>query len=147
MQSFCAKKVFQSFFIKSFSAALLYTLLSAVVIAQKPVPKELDYEDDLPLQPGGGGPFSRDVPVFVNVHSHPKTGFSCADKQAGQYYADPESKCAVYYVCIANERGSLSAQSFACPNGTLFSQSTRVCAYHDLGMYLSTPVSAYTIFV
>ncbi|XP_054163289.1 uncharacterized protein LOC128961108 [Oppia nitens] len=88
----------------------------------------IDYDDDIS---GIQAPGSRDVPVFVNVYTHPKTKFTCADKQAGQYYADPETKCAVYYVCIANERGGLSPQSFACPNGTIFSQSTRVCASHE----------------
>lgn len=68
--------------------------------------------------------------MFVNIYDHPKTGFSCGDKVAGQYYADPETKCAVYYVCIPNERGSLSPTSFACPNGTIFNQVR-------YGMYLN----------
>ena len=76
--------------------AFLITLLSALVLGQNPT--DFDYEEEVPTR--GGGPISRNVEVFVNVHEHPKTGFSCADKQPGQYYADPETKCAVYYVCI-----------------------------------------------
>ena len=91
---------------------------------------ELDYEDEQPKKPSQNEQ-RRDVQVFVDVHKHPKTGFSCVDKQPGQYYADPETKCAVYYVCIPNAQGSLSAQSFACPNGTIFNQATRVCSPHD----------------
>lgn len=78
-------------------------------------------------------PTTRQVPVFVNVYDHPKTGFSCAGKIAGEYYADPATKCAVYYVCIPNPTGTMSPQSFACPNGTLFSQATRVCKPHYEG--------------
>ncbi|XP_046918911.2 uncharacterized protein LOC124499095 [Dermatophagoides farinae] len=77
------------------------------------------------------GPISRQVEVFVNVYDHPKTGFSCQGKNPGQYYADPATKCAVYYVCIPNPTGTMSAQSFACPNGTIFSQATRVCRPHE----------------
>ncbi|KAJ6215614.1 hypothetical protein RDWZM_010114 [Blomia tropicalis] len=73
----------------------------------------------------------RQVEIFVNVYDHPKTGFTCHGKAPGQYYADPATKCAVYYVCIANPTGTLSPQSFACPNGTIFSQATRVCRPHE----------------
>lgn len=114
--------------------AFLITLLIALVWGQNPNPTDFDYEGDVPTQAVAGG--QRSVKQFVNVHTHPKTGFTCADKQSGHYYADPEAKCAVYFVCIANERGSLSAQSFACPNGTIFSQSTRVCASHETGKFL-----------
>lgn len=80
-------------------------------------------------------PTSRNVEVFVNIYNHPKTGFSCQDKNPGEYYADPATKCAVYYVCIPNPVGTLSPQSFACPNGTIFSQATRVCRPHEEGLY------------
>lgn len=75
----------------------------------------------------------RQVEVFVNVYDHPKTGFTCTGKAPGQYYADPATKCAVYYVCIPNPTGTLSPQSFACPNGTIFSQATRVCRPYEEG--------------
>jgi hypothetical protein len=114
-----------------FLKAILLTLLSASAFGQNPT--EIDYDYEAPAQSGG----QREVPIFVNVYNHPKTGFSCADKQAGHYYADPETKCAVYYVCIPNAQNTLSAQSFACPNGTIFSQATKVCASHDQGLSLS----------
>jgi len=121
------EKWFHVFSFKGF----IITLLSASVLGQNPA--DLDYDYEAPAQSGG----RREVPVFVNVYNHPKTGFSCADKQAGQYYADPETKCAVYYVCIPNAQNTLIPQSFACPNGTIFSQSTRVCASHEQGLNLS----------
>ena len=68
----------------------------------------------------------------VNVHTHPKTAFSCAGKQAGEYYADVEAKCAIYYVCIGGANGALVPISFACPNGTLFNQANRVCAQEEM---------------
>ena len=77
----------------------------------------------------GGRP--TEVEVFVNVHSHPKTGFTCDDKNSGEYYADPLTKCAVYYICLQNQYGKLSPTSFACPNGTIFNQATKVCSSHE----------------
>lgn len=94
---------------------------------------EEDFDDG---QPKGNafwqeGPARGDVPVFVNNHVHPKTTFSCNGRNAGEYYADPETKCAVFYICLPNPAGQLAPTSFACPNGTLFSQATKVCASHD----------------
>lgn len=67
----------------------------------------------------------------INVHQIPKTSFSCADKSAGEYYADPEAQCQVYHICVAGAFGRLTKMSFACPNGTIFSQSSRVCSPYD----------------
>ena len=97
-------------------------LLPCVLGVQQQQPPASGYTDD-----GRGS----EVPVYVDVHSHPKTGFSCEGKQAGNYYADPATNCAVYYICLVNEYNRLSATSFACPNGTLFNQATRVCSPHD----------------
>ncbi|RWS23430.1 hypothetical protein B4U80_02118 [Leptotrombidium deliense] len=73
----------------------------------------------------------RDVKVFVDVYNHPKTSFSCVDKKAGEYYADIETNCAVYYICLANQYNKLSPISFACPNGTIFNQANKVCTPHE----------------
>ncbi|CAN8005792.1 unnamed protein product [Ixodes pacificus] len=67
----------------------------------------------------------------INVHQIPKTSFSCLDKSAGEYYADPETGCQVYHICVPGHYGKLSKMSFACPNGTIFSQSSRVCTPSD----------------
>ncbi|GIY57339.1 hypothetical protein CDAR_526161 [Caerostris darwini] len=63
----------------------------------------------------------------INVHDIPKTSFTCADKKIGEYYADAESHCQVYHVCVPGMNNKASLISFVCPNGTIFSQATRVC--------------------
>lgn len=67
----------------------------------------------------------------TNVHEIPKTSFSCADKQSGEYYADPDVQCQVYHICVPGVTGKLAKISFVCPNGTIFSQSSRVCSTYD----------------
>ncbi|XP_018496880.1 uncharacterized protein LOC108864911 [Galendromus occidentalis] len=67
----------------------------------------------------------------LNVHDFPKTSFSCKDKNAGEYYADPELSCQVYHICAVGQFNRLTKMSFACPNGTLFSQSSRICNSED----------------
>ncbi|CAL1261266.1 unnamed protein product [Larinioides sclopetarius] len=63
----------------------------------------------------------------INVHDIPKTSFSCADKKIGEYYADAESYCQVYHVCVPGMNNKASLISFVCPNGTIFNQATKVC--------------------
>lgn len=67
----------------------------------------------------------------INVHQIPKTGFSCTDRRVGEYYADPEANCQVYHVCIPGMHNKMSLMSFVCPNGTIFSQATRVCTPYE----------------
>jgi len=67
----------------------------------------------------------------LNVHDFPKTSFSCRDKNAGEYYADLELGCQVYHICAVGQFNRLTKMSFACPNGTLFSQSSRICNSED----------------
>jgi hypothetical protein len=66
----------------------------------------------------------------VDIYSHPKTTFSCEGRQAGEYYADPEAKCAIYFICLENVNGGLSAMSFACPNSTIFNQVSEFRELH-----------------
>ncbi|KAG8200117.1 hypothetical protein JTE90_018907 [Oedothorax gibbosus] len=67
----------------------------------------------------------------INVHNIPKTSFSCGDRTIGEYYADPEVFCQVYHVCVPGMHNKMSLISFVCPNGTIFSQATRVCTPFD----------------
>lgn len=67
----------------------------------------------------------------LNVHNIPKTGFSCLDKKLGEYYADMETRCQVYHICLHGTGGKLTPMSFVCPNGTIFSQANRVCTPFD----------------
>uniref|UniRef100_A0A2L2Y777 Chitin-binding type-2 domain-containing protein n=1 Tax=Parasteatoda tepidariorum TaxID=114398 RepID=A0A2L2Y777_PARTP len=66
-----------------------------------------------------------------NVHEIPKTSFTCDDKNVGEYYADTEAHCQVYHVCIPGMNNRLSLISFVCPNGTIFSQATKVCTPYE----------------
>ncbi|XP_023218068.1 ENHANCER OF AG-4 protein 2-like [Centruroides sculpturatus] len=67
----------------------------------------------------------------VNVHKIPKTSFTCNGKKSGEYYADPETRCQVYHVCVPGFNGKFSSMSFVCPNGTVFNQANRVCSPYD----------------
>lgn len=67
----------------------------------------------------------------VNVHKIPKTSFTCDGKKSGEYYADTETKCQVYHVCVPGFNGKMSSMSFVCPNGTIFNQASRVCSPFD----------------
>lgn len=67
----------------------------------------------------------------INVHKIPKTGFSCDNRKIGEYYADPEVHCQVYHVCVPGMNSKMSLISFVCPNGTIFSQATRVCTPYE----------------
>ncbi|XP_066962914.1 uncharacterized protein [Macrobrachium rosenbergii] len=68
------------------------------------------------------GSSSSSGPDYPTLRTIPKTGFDCASKDFGGYYADPETNCQVFHVCW----GRRSA-SFLCPEGTLFSQELLVC--------------------
>lgn len=66
--------------------------------------------------PGRSG---SDYPTLQTI---PKTGFNCASKSFGGYYADPETNCQVFHVCWGRRNAS-----FLCPVGTLFNQRLLVC--------------------
>jgi len=68
---------------------------------------------------------------YVDVHQHPRSGFSCEGKKVGEYYSDLPSNCQLYYVCLPNAQLKLAPTSFACPNTTRFNQATRVCSPAD----------------
>ncbi|XP_064085428.1 mucin-2-like [Macrobrachium nipponense] len=68
------------------------------------------------------GSSSSSGPDYPTLRTIPKTGFDCASKDFGGYYADPETNCQVFHVCW----GRRSA-SFLCPEGTLFNQQILVC--------------------
>ncbi|KAI1306073.1 hypothetical protein HDE_01332 [Halotydeus destructor] len=106
--------------IKLSSVVILGLTLIAVTYGQETF-------DDGMWRPQAGTP----VQTFVNIYSHPKTQFSCEDRVSSEYYADPETNCAIYYICLPTQSGKLSPTSFACPNGTIFNQATRVCQPHD----------------
>lgn len=66
--------------------------------------------------PDGDG----DYPQYAQV---PATSFRCEDQRYSGYFADQETQCQVFHICL----NSLNLGSFLCPNGTLFHQQLFVC--------------------
>ena len=86
-------------------------------------------EDDLdslrqtiPGEPG------QDYPILSTV---PQTSFDCQGKVFGGFYADPETDCQAYHVCLqeAEDPALLFPISFLCPNGTIFQQEIFTCEW------------------
>ena len=46
------------------------------------------------------------------------------------YYADVETRCQVFHICIALPRGEVIKNSFLCPNGTIFGQKQFSCQWY-----------------
>merc|ERR1712126_554117 len=66
--------------------------------------------------------------------SYNPDSFSC-DKQAYGYYADIESGCEIFHICVpveSEEEGLTTLKySFFCGNGTVFDQEYLVCNHRD----------------
>uniref|UniRef100_A0A336MWY5 CSON006133 protein n=1 Tax=Culicoides sonorensis TaxID=179676 RepID=A0A336MWY5_CULSO len=63
-----------------------------------------------------------------SLDNMPKTSFSCSDKILGGYYADPETQCQMFHVCVKVAGVGIQDYRFLCPNGTAFNQEAQVCA-------------------
>ncbi|XP_070502697.1 uncharacterized protein [Chironomus tepperi] len=58
----------------------------------------------------------------------PHTSFSCRDKILGGYYADPETNCQMFHICVKVAGVGIQDFRFLCPNGTAFDQEAQICA-------------------
>ncbi|XP_053989475.1 probable serine/threonine-protein kinase clkA [Hylaeus volcanicus] len=68
----------------------------------------------------------------------PETSFSCRNKIVGSYYADPETDCQVFHVCVSVS-GSVQDYKFLCPNDTAFDQESQTCAdWYDVDCEAAT---------
>ena len=66
-----------------------------------------------------------DYPIFAQV---PPTLFQCSGLTPGGYYADPETDCQAFHICVDHNRlEELVKYSFLCPNGTIFNQEYFIC--------------------
>ncbi|XP_030239432.1 probable serine/threonine-protein kinase DDB_G0282963 isoform X1 [Drosophila navojoa] len=112
------------------SALLLATamaLLCGQVLGQAQL---LDEDEDV---------FGRPWPTY-SLQNMPKTQFTCRDKILGGYYADPETQCQMFHVCVKLPGVGLSHRRvnsfvqqvqdyrFLCPNSTAFDQELQICA-------------------
>ncbi|KOC67694.1 hypothetical protein WH47_11095 [Habropoda laboriosa] len=68
----------------------------------------------------------------------PETSFSCRNKIVGSYYADPETDCQVFHVCVSVS-GTIQDYKFLCPNDTAFDQESQTCAdWYDVDCEAAT---------
>ncbi|KAK5645099.1 hypothetical protein RI129_006399 [Pyrocoelia pectoralis] len=69
----------------------------------------------------------RPYPTY-SLENMPDTGFSCRDKILGGYYADPETECQMFHVCVKVSGVGVQDFRFLCSNGTAFDQDHQICA-------------------
>ncbi|XP_011494763.1 PREDICTED: probable serine/threonine-protein kinase clkA [Ceratosolen solmsi marchali] len=68
----------------------------------------------------------------------PQTSFTCRNKIIGSYYADPETDCQLFHVCVS-VAGSIQDYRFLCPNDTAFDQESQTCAdWYDVDCEAAT---------
>ncbi|XP_063227713.1 adhesive plaque matrix protein-like [Bacillus rossius redtenbacheri] len=58
----------------------------------------------------------------------PDTSFDCRDKILGGYYADLETDCQMFHVCVKVPGVGVQDFRFLCPNDTSFDQENQICA-------------------
>jgi hypothetical protein len=74
------------------------------------------------------GGLSNGAAPRYNLHNMPRTSFTCRDKILGGYYADPETNCQMFHVCVKVAGIGIQNFRFLCPNGTAFDQEAQICA-------------------
>ncbi|XP_046421825.1 GATA zinc finger domain-containing protein 14-like isoform X1 [Neodiprion fabricii] len=68
----------------------------------------------------------------------PDTSFTCHHKIIGSYYADPETDCQLFHVCVS-VAGTVQDYRFLCPNDTAFDQESQTCAdWYDVDCEAAT---------
>lgn len=63
-----------------------------------------------------------------SLHNMPQTSFTCRDKILGGYYADAETNCQMFHICVKIAGVGIQDFRFLCPNGTAFDQEAQICA-------------------
>ncbi|GAB0093656.1 hypothetical protein DMENIID0001_088270 [Sergentomyia squamirostris] len=63
-----------------------------------------------------------------SLENMPRTSFTCRDKILGGYYADSETQCQMFHVCVKVAGVGVQDFRFLCPNGTAFDQEAQICA-------------------
>ncbi|CAH1156257.1 unnamed protein product [Phaedon cochleariae] len=81
---------------------------------------------------------NRPHPTY-SLENMPKTDFSCRDKILGGYYADAETNCQMFHICVKVAGIGVQDFRFLCPNGTAFDQDHQICAeWEDIDCDAST---------
>ncbi|XP_055374272.1 putative uncharacterized protein DDB_G0282133 [Condylostylus longicornis] len=68
--------------------------------------------------------FKQTIP---NLSKLPQTNFNCKNKVLGNYYADTETQCQMFHVCVQVLGVGVQDFRFLCPNGTAFDQEAQIC--------------------
>jgi hypothetical protein len=63
-----------------------------------------------------------------SLQNMPVTSFTCRDKILGGYYADAETNCQMFHICVKVAGVGIQDFRFLCPNGTAFDQEAQICA-------------------
>jgi hypothetical protein len=80
----------------------------------------------------------RPFPMY-SLENMPDTMFSCRDKILGGYYADVETMCQMFHICVKVAGVGVQDFRFLCPNGTAFDQDHQICAeWEDVDCDIST---------
>ncbi|KAJ8913617.1 hypothetical protein NQ315_013439 [Exocentrus adspersus] len=70
---------------------------------------------------------NRPFPTY-SLENMPDTEFSCRDKILGGYYADADTQCQMFHICVKVAGVGIQDFRFLCPNGTAFDQDHQICA-------------------
>ncbi|CAO1433177.1 unnamed protein product [Diamesa tonsa] len=63
-----------------------------------------------------------------SLQNMPRTSFTCRDKILGGYYADSETNCQMFHICVKVAGVGIQDFRFLCPNNTAFDQEAQICA-------------------
>ncbi|KAL5282348.1 hypothetical protein ACFFRR_005488 [Megaselia abdita] len=55
------------------------------------------------------------------------SSFSCKNKLIGNYYADPDTNCQMFHVCVKVTGYGVQDFKFVCPIGLAFDQEAQIC--------------------
>jgi len=103
------------------SQIIFALLIKLSICAEKEGDNPLEWlRNAIPGEPGS------DYPILASVQ---ETSFTCSGLIFGGYYADPETSCQQYAVCLRDSSNptQLYPVQFLCPNGTIFKQELFTC--------------------
>jgi len=99
------------------------TAPAPIIVANDPLKPLIVVTNGLPFTPRlDDRDRAPDMPVAL-----PDTNFSCADKISGGFYADPETDCTMFHICVIGPAETITDNKFLCGNNTAFDQKTRTC--------------------
>ncbi|XP_043247254.1 uncharacterized protein LOC122394439 [Amphibalanus amphitrite] len=90
-----------------------------VVTNGKPFVPQLSAPDPAPKKE----PEEEDFPSLTL----PETNFTCESKVSGGHYADPETDCRMFHICVMGPDKTITDYKFLCGSGTAFEQKSRTC--------------------